>query len=460
LRARLLRELERYQEAFQGINEAVNIFPFYDQVYFERGRIYDEYGQTQEALADYRRAAELNPGDAQYHWWIGTASMFLGQRTQAIEAYEQYVAMMGAINVDEDTLTTLAILRDEEARGVQSEIRPLNLAPLQDHYDTAGQILYWHKKDGDDLLFAAFVIDAQGNHTQITQYTEMYETAWSPDGQRIAFSTLTDLYLATPDGANITELAAILDMRAPTNILFSPDSQWLAYTLYDEIWVVSADGRQKINLAATYPGYVFEANLGYGWMPDGPHLLVSASARAMPDSAPVLYQVQVDGTADIDLWMNAVEGSGGIANPQFSPDGQWLAFRPSIGERSEVWVVDAAQNLRAKFQLPNYVSDMIWSPDSSQIAFAVFEAQDRDWDIYVAGLQSGAAPLSLTDDLPGLQYLGNWTPDSQYVIFTSDWPDENGPSEIFRRRYDGSDLMQITQDGLLKRDVMISPIVE
>ncbi len=85
-----------------------------------------------------------------------------------------------------------------------------------------------------------------------------YAPAWSPDGQRIAFVTRGDLWVADADGTHPGSLTNDADQPA-----WSPNGRRLAFERDGSIWTIRADGLDERRLATgAHPA----------WSPDGRRL--------------------------------------------------------------------------------------------------------------------------------------------------------------------------------------------
>jgi len=85
-----------------------------------------------------------------------------------------------------------------------------------------------------------------------------YAPAWSPDGQRLAFVTRGDLWVADADGTHADALVKDADQPA-----WSPNGRRLAFTRDGSVWTVRADGLDERRLApGAHPA----------WSPDGTRL--------------------------------------------------------------------------------------------------------------------------------------------------------------------------------------------
>jgi dipeptidyl aminopeptidase/acylaminoacyl peptidase len=144
----------------------------------------------------------------------------------------------------------------------------------------------------------------------------------SPDGTRIAFSALGDLYVMDlPEGAP-RRLAASPDGEYfPT---WSPDGQWIAYVTWGDsgghIHKVRADGRgQPVRLTRDIATYYNTA-----WSPDGRRILaMQADARELQETV----QRFGGGQSARFVWVGAdggattlIRAAGGLGTPHFTTD--------------------------------------------------------------------------------------------------------------------------------------------
>jgi tetratricopeptide (TPR) repeat protein len=67
LRATMLSELKRYEEAIADFDQAIKLKPDYVDVYGGGGKAYQMTGDKQKAIADYRKMLKLaqKPADKQ-----------------------------------------------------------------------------------------------------------------------------------------------------------------------------------------------------------------------------------------------------------------------------------------------------------------------------------------------------------------------------------------------------------
>jgi dipeptidyl aminopeptidase/acylaminoacyl peptidase len=180
-------------------------------------------------------------------------------------------------------------------------------------------------------------------------------------------------------------------------------------------------------------------------------------AQLSPDGRTVAYAVShVDNDAEADriaIWLlsletgNARQLTTGLArdtNPQWSPDGQQIAFLSTRGALSQIYVIPVdGGEARALTSLPQGVVDgPVWSPDGQQIAFTAGPTGDRPnpgtpyrltrhtyrfdelgyldpvvQDIYIIAV-AGGAPQQLTNDA-NHNTMPLWSPDGQEILIST-----------------------------------------
>jgi Tol biopolymer transport system component/imidazolonepropionase-like amidohydrolase len=144
-----------------------------------------------------------------------------------------------------------------------------------------------------------------------------------PNGQRIVFSLLGDLYLLPLAGGEAVRLTSgpAYDVQPR----FSPDGNWIAFASdrrgIENLWICDLDGKNARQVSSDKDSTVSAP----AWSPDGDYLV---GRKRLTDTSSL-------GT--VELWMWHVKGGQGIqltkkddqpdaADPVFSPDGRSLYF--------------------------------------------------------------------------------------------------------------------------------------
>src|SRR6202789_3505585 len=121
------------------------------------------------------------------------------------------------------------------------------------------------------------------------------------------------------------------------------------------------------------------------------------------------------------LWMMKRVGA-----PAVSPDGKWAVFsvvEPSYETDkavSDLWLVPT-DGLKPPRRLTNTKAaedDVVWSPDSTGIAFSTKREGDEAEQIYVLNLAEGGEARRLTSISTGARNP-QWRPDGKAILFAS-----------------------------------------
>ncbi|GGA93165.1 LysM peptidoglycan-binding domain-containing protein [Ornithinibacillus halotolerans] len=162
-----------------------------------------------------------------------------------------------------------------------------------------------------------------------------------------------------------------------------------------------------------------------------------------------------EGNEGYDIWLYDVANGNthrivrGLAEafsiPYWSPDGEQIAF---IGENNIIYVVHVSSGVIATIdQLSQgYGVYINWAPNSQQIVYAkqnsiiIYNVNThRFQELHI----SGATDVQ-------------WFPDGEHLLFQA--LDENGLSQLFRIRTDGTDLSRLTNNtGGRLNEVRLSP---
>jgi Tol biopolymer transport system component len=296
-------------------------------------------------------------------------------------------------------------------------------------------------------------------------------TAWSPDGERIAFvdwlteDNVQGIWVIGRDGSDphlVYSFERDVEWR---QVAWSPDGSQLACWFGSEGWVEGLLFGSEGGEAQPIP----ENELPGHWLPDhwpqwyggdgptGPERWVAVgpcggmepwqlciydneSGEAIqltddldfgeqgvfawsPDGGQIVFNAgsgpDADGHYDHDLYViNAdgsdlhriTEGETTDLDPSWSPDGEWIAFHRDCG----LWLVhpdgsDAHELLEASDDL--CVGGTAWSPDGERIVFADWHARDDIHEIWVIGRDASDPHVVYSFEQALEWFITAWSPD-------------------------------------------------
>ncbi|HEY6767434.1 MAG TPA: protein kinase [Candidatus Sulfotelmatobacter sp.] len=295
------------------------------------------------------------------------------------------------------------------------------------------------------------------------------ETAsWSPDGKLLAYSNLSNLFVAKADGTESRKLVGVNgDIK---NLAWSPDATHLRFdstesagTVGQQLaWEVSINGT---DLHRLLPGWHNPPDECCGkWTADGKYFLFQSRGQiwALPQkvsflrgtgtpiqltSSPLTLSSPLPSRDGKRLFVIGQTYRGELARYDakarqfstflgglsgeyvaFSKDSQWIAY-VSYPEGT-LWrsKVDGSERLQLTYS-PMFVVLPRWSPDGKAIAFFEFargaEQPARMYEIPFAG---GNPQLLLPDDHTQ-QLDPNWAPDGSKIVFGGE---SNNPASSIR----------------------------
>lgn len=390
--------------------------------------------------------------------------------------YDGVQEMRAALEAVRERMSGLTAARDGLPRGAVWALVAVAVLAI----GLASWRIVSANRSGEPRLLAA---------TPLTSFEGSEErTAFSPDGERIAFSWTTegaegyDLYLMSAGGANPLQLTDDpLPDRSPE---FAPDGRFIAFLRNQpdntsEVRLVHPlGGAERLLDRVSVP-----SGSGLAWFADG-------TALAVPDldasGRPILSRVPI-AVGEKSTFLDPGPGYSAVLDPEFSPDGSTLAFHASTGlALSDVYLADAdGTNVRRLTAIGGQPEGLTWMPDGQSVVFARSSPEVRRslWIVGIDGgeprrLAAGDDPTEpvvsrqgllaftkrtsnydlrrVTLDTPGARprrflsstlFDGNpqFSPDGRLISFSSG---RGGGTDTWVAEADGSFPRRLTNDGL------------
>jgi TolB protein len=264
------------------------------------------------------------------------------------------------------------------------------------------------------------------------------------------YADIADIYMIKPDGTELTELVAGPTWDGTPSL--SPDRSQLAFASDrdgdPEIYIMDMETMSVTQLTSNTA-----ADLMPVWSPDG-NWIAFVSDR--------VYKVPLEGgsleiAAGMELYIMRADGSEltrlskGESDyslyPSWAPDSTRVVYMNVGGSSANLYVANANDpdaepiNLTAEVDAAAWNPD--WSPDGQYIAFMADHPLGKDVFRIDA---DGQNLVNLTVDWAGLSGDPSWSPDSQRIVFATN-PDDGEHVNLYVMTKDGTDITPLTTEG-------------
>lgn len=261
----------------------------------------------------------------------------------------------------------------------------------------------------------------------------------TPDGSAFVFDMLGDIYISDLSGG--TAKALTQDFAWNIHPAVSPDGSKIAFISdrggLSNVWVMDLDGSNLKQITKEKNNLIHSPK----WSPDGQYIAATKgimSSRSIPAGEIWLYHHSGGDGIKIKKRVNGKRDQKNIADPAFSPDGQYLYFTQDVSQGSTFsYNRDPLKSIFAitrydlkKGQEERFVSGTggaivpTPSPDGKQLAF--IRRVKNKTVLFIKDLQNGVEKPVFTELERDMQegfgsegYFAyfDWTPDSKHIVF-------------------------------------------
>jgi Tol biopolymer transport system component len=263
---------------------------------------------------------------------------------------------------------------------------------------------------------------------------------WSPDGKRIAFVRVGRISIIGADGRNL--LAGVHSGSSPS---WSPDASRIVFdrqfrSSASDLWFIGANGRDARNVTNTPDVDEKEPS----WGPRGiAYALVEQDPdHALGDEAPRsrIAIMQPDGQGPPTI----LPAVGRDRNPRWSRDGDSLVFTTDVNAVRGIAAVNGdGSGYRMLRGLPRRAAEVAWSPDGTQLAYALGTyGEGETYRIRVTrldGRSKALSPRGAGDSEPA------WSPDGRTLAFAHFPGREPWSYHVWAMRSDGKQRRPLTK---------------
>ncbi|HEX4947563.1 MAG TPA: protein kinase [Blastocatellia bacterium] len=313
------------------------------------------------------------------------------------------------------------------------------------------------KQDNFDIYLKQVGTNARA---QLTKHpAEDFSPAWSPDGNTIAFlrrldSKRNELLLISVLGGSERRLAEVIipdrmASRLPA-LAWSPDGRWLAVAdraageETEGLFLVDAQTGEKRQLTRPLTNAHFDAAPSFS--PDGRTLLFTRFSNVVTTAEMFLFSLSAD-FAPVGEARPLKTSERFVRSPVWTPDGHSILYlaAPNVGPREQTELRKIAASGAGASELVAVLEDTI--NEMSLGRHLVYTRSSDETDIWRAEIPPPGQPPSQPQRFISSTRIDNqpkYSPDGKKVAFGST---RSGAAEIWIADADGSNPVQLTSFG-------------
>jgi tricorn protease len=128
--------------------------------------------------------------------------------------------------------------------------------------------------------------------------------------------------------------------------------------------------------------------------------------------------------------------------PQWSPDGKWIAFLSDQSGREEIWMADElGHGLKKLTDIDSEKAPPVWSPDSKSVLVS-----GSDHQVHMVNVETGSDEVVASNEKGDIS-SPEFSPDGKWISY--DKEDSLGRSHVFVKQLAGGLEHMITAEGIL-----------
>jgi dipeptidyl aminopeptidase/acylaminoacyl peptidase len=257
---------------------------------------------------------------------------------------------------------------------------------------------------------------------------------WSPDGRFLTFTKGSHVHIVPRDGRSL-----------PRNISDFTDSAWSPVWMPDSSGLICSTMRHDSQILLLtdrdggWPRALTPSGQGdaFGATPSPDGRFIAYFHRPPDDLNRLSLHLVEVATGNIRELTDTPEQKDW--DPQWSPDGQQIAFLSQRSGYNEIWLIRPdGQNMLQLTNLNLEVQEMAWSPDGRTLA-ATINRNAAD-DLALVDAQTGEVSYLCTG--LGVYSAPQWGGDGRFL--TVEYEDSTHPPDIYRVTVPDGHISQIT----------------